>query len=70
MDKIPSINSLKSLKNGSELKDKLEKSDPLAYPLFRWILSTNRAHFAKVLDKHVRTFHFFLMKKENFWITK
>jgi poly [ADP-ribose] polymerase 6/8 len=37
--------------DSSLLKKNLDKSDDLAFPLFRWIIASNKAHFAKVLKK-------------------
>jgi len=37
-------------RNTQELKDHMDKIDPLGYPLLRWILTSNRAHIAKLQD--------------------
>jgi len=56
LDKLPSIQELSDLATDSKtIKENLDKLDPLAFPLLRWIITSNRAHLAKLDPKrHIK----------------
>lgn len=48
MNNIPSVASMQHFKTSQILKKELDKVDPLAFPLLKWILTSNRAHLARL----------------------
>jgi len=51
MSFMPSVEELIQLKDLSSLKKFLDQKAPLAFPLLRWIIASNRAHLAKLDPK-------------------
>jgi len=47
---FPSVAEMAKFKTSKELKEHLDKADPLAYPLLRWILTSTRAHLEKLKE--------------------
>lgn len=53
LNRIPSVaDMLAGPRNSAELKDFLDKFDPLCFPLLRWIITSNRTHL-ELLPKDV-----------------
>eukprot|EP01087_Luapelamoeba_hula_P017063 TRINITY_DN5342_c0_g1_i1.p1 TRINITY_DN5342_c0_g1~~TRINITY_DN5342_c0_g1_i1.p1 ORF type:complete len:558 (+),score=72.30 TRINITY_DN5342_c0_g1_i1:442-2115(+) len=53
-DALPSIAELAKFSDEAILKSYLDSMEPLAYPLLRWILMSNRAHLAPLpKNKHI-----------------
>lgn len=50
LDKIPSLEVLKSWVNEGKLKENCDKAHPLMYSLIRWIMASNRAHLKKLKE--------------------
>jgi len=48
VDLIPKLAEMSKYKTSKVLKEKLDEIDPLAYPLLRWILTSNRTHLEKL----------------------
>eukprot|EP01127_Copromyxa_protea_P024518 TRINITY_DN9710_c0_g1_i1.p1 TRINITY_DN9710_c0_g1~~TRINITY_DN9710_c0_g1_i1.p1 ORF type:complete len:642 (+),score=89.81 TRINITY_DN9710_c0_g1_i1:180-2105(+) len=48
LDRMPSVAEMQNCRNDIELKESLDKLDHLLYPVLRWILTSNRAHIAKL----------------------
>jgi len=53
IDVFPTVADMAQFKTSQELKEHLDANDSLAYPLLRWILTSSRAHLAR-LKPHER----------------
>ena len=54
IEKFPSVSEMARWPTTQELKAELDKRDHMAYPLLRWILTSNRAHLAKLkTNEHI-----------------
>lgn len=48
IEKLPSVAEMARWRTTQELKMELDKRDHMAFPLLRWILTSNRAHLSKL----------------------
>eukprot|EP01027_Heterolobosea_sp_BB2_P003868 GEZU01005824.1.p1 GENE.GEZU01005824.1~~GEZU01005824.1.p1 ORF type:complete len:667 (+),score=191.50 GEZU01005824.1:150-2150(+) len=55
LEKIPALTKLQQWQEANILKAELDKLDPLAYPLLRWLLASNRSHLKKLKPKEMIT---------------
>lgn len=65
LDSLPSVADMANFSNSAALKKHLDSKNPLAFPLLRWILTSNRTHLAKLKQEEqltiIPTRHQYLM---------
>lgn len=65
LNKLPSVKDMAQYPNSRVLRSALDAQHPLAFPLLRWILTSNRTHLAKLKpEEHISsipTAHQYLM---------
>eukprot|EP01116_Phalansterium_solitarium_P004513 TRINITY_DN1553_c0_g1_i2.p1 TRINITY_DN1553_c0_g1~~TRINITY_DN1553_c0_g1_i2.p1 ORF type:complete len:305 (+),score=125.06 TRINITY_DN1553_c0_g1_i2:874-1788(+) len=55
LNKLPAVHELLACADSRALKEQLDALDPLAFPLIRWIITSNRAHLVKLDPKdHIK----------------
>ncbi|XP_070542416.1 protein mono-ADP-ribosyltransferase PARP6-like [Ptychodera flava] len=65
LDNFISVREMMQISSSTEMKKRMDKEDPLAYPLFQWIISSNRSHIVKLPEsrqiRFMHTAHQFLL---------
>eukprot|EP00179_Madagascaria_erythrocladioides_P003782 CAMPEP_0198308766 /NCGR_PEP_ID=MMETSP1450-20131203/1338_1 /TAXON_ID=753684 ORGANISM="Madagascaria erythrocladiodes, Strain CCMP3234" /NCGR_SAMPLE_ID=MMETSP1450 /ASSEMBLY_ACC=CAM_ASM_001115 /LENGTH=793 /DNA_ID=CAMNT_0044011471 /DNA_START=83 /DNA_END=2464 /DNA_ORIENTATION=- len=65
LEKMPSVERMTQAADFGDMKSRMEKAHPHAYPLMQWIIQSNRAHIVKLdkdrLCKSMVTTHQYLM---------
>lgn len=65
LSKLPSVRDMAQHPNTAALRASLDQAHPLAFPLLRWILTSNRTHLAKLKPEEsissIPTSHQYLM---------
>ncbi|XP_077988704.1 protein mono-ADP-ribosyltransferase PARP6-like [Glandiceps talaboti] len=65
LDSFISVREMTQIASSMEMKKRMDKEDCMAYPLFQWIISSNRSHIVKLPDarqiKFMHTPHQFLL---------
>jgi len=51
IEKFPSVEEMSKPTDSRSLKNTLDLLDPLAFPLLRWVITSNRAHLAPIPEK-------------------
>jgi poly [ADP-ribose] polymerase 6/8 len=53
LDKLPSIKDMSTWTDTRSIKQHLDTTDPLCFPLLRWIITSNRAHLARLKNQEM-----------------